>query len=840
MKSIINKINTKKFLIHAVNISFSSLLVLSTSLALSQEKTYVAPDVNIISVTPVQGSGLNIDRVPGKVQSINREVIGKKKNFSVTETLNREASGISLFNLNSSPMQNDINFRGYVSGPLLGTAQSIAVYQNGMRVNESFGEVVQWDLVPDFAINNMQIFSGGDPIFGQNAIGGAITMEMKNGFNFEGANLTTSGGSYGRTNEIFEYGKQFDNVGIYIGANFNYDNGWRDESESYLNTVYGDVRFRPNDNTELFVNFGQAYTDLRGNGAVPLTLMDMEGRDAVYTYPDNTHNKNYYANLGGNHFVNDQLSIQGNIYYRHMERRNYNGDEFEAGDCGLGYRITNGAANNLLCSEIAVAGGSTEFYLDTGGNTINYNSLGLGLETGENEIEDIGTINRSNTKQNQMGLNFQSTYDSNLFEKNNTLITGMTYEYSHNSFASSTELGIIQNDRGVQGTGVLLSQDDEGENIFITNIEATTHNLALYASNTIDLDDVTSVNLSGRWNWASLKMEDQYGTALEGHHFFNEFNPGVGITRKFGDISVYASYKESSRTPSVAELGCADPAQPCRLPNSFQADPPLDQVKNRNMEMGARGNKSYNLLGMNHNISWNASAYAGRNYNDIIFIGGNRVGTGYFRNVGNTQRMGTEIGLSGKLGNKWSWYGNYSYVRASFETSQKISSPGHSENPFEAEGSGTFASDAAATTDQETGESAESYQIQVGPGDAIPGLSPHVSRIGIGYSPTENFSMFVDTEYNSNQFYRGDENNAQGQKVPGYFLLNASAEFKLPLKANTPFSTVFFLDGRNLLDTNFETGGIIAENEVEGTGGSGTFVTPGQPLSIMGGMHIRW
>ena len=257
-------------------------------------------------------------------------------------------------------MQNDINFRGYVSGPLLGTAQSIAVYQNGMRVNESFGEVVQWDLVPDFAINNMQIFTGGDPIFGQNAIGGAITMEMKNGFNFEGANLTTSGGSYGRTNEIFEYGKQFDNVGIYLGANFNYDNGWRDHSESYLNTVYGDVRFRPNDDTELFVNFGQAYTDLRGNGAVPLTLMDMEGRDAVYTYPDNTHNKNYYANFGGNHFVNDKLSLQGNIYYRHMERRNYNGDEFEAGDCGLGYLTYRGNADNILCSELEVGGGSDE------------------------------------------------------------------------------------------------------------------------------------------------------------------------------------------------------------------------------------------------------------------------------------------------------------------------------------------------------------------------------------------------------------------------------------------------------------------------------------------------
>ena len=588
MKLIIHENDKGKCFIYKSNIVFFVLIALSYSFSHSQDKTYVAPDVNIISVTPVQGSGLNIDRVPGKVQSINRQQVGKKKNFSITETLNREASGISLFNLNSSPMQNDINFRGYVGGPLLGTAQSIAVYQNGMRVNESFGEVVQWDLVPDFAINNMQIFAGGDPIFGQNAIGGAITMEMKNGFNFQGANLTTSGGNYGRTNEVLEYGDQYGDFGVYIGANFNYDNGYREHSESYLNTVFGDLRYRPDEDTEIFFNFGQAFTDLRGNGAVPLTLMDLEGRDAVYTYPDNTHNKNYYANFGGNQILSDRLSIQGNIYYRHMERRAYNGDEFEAGDCGAQFDFTVGNADNLLCSELEVGGASEEFILDASGKTINYASLGLELEDDENEIESIGAINRSNTKQNQMGLNFQSTYDSNLYSKTNTLITGITYEYSHNSFGSSTELGILQTDRGVQGTGVLLSQDAEGENLFITNIEATTHNVALYGSNTIDVDEVTSLNISGRWNWASLKMDDQYGTALDGHHFFNRFNPGIGITRKYGNTSVYATYKESSRTPSVAELGCADPDQPCRLPNSFQADPPLDQVVNRNIEIGAR------------------------------------------------------------------------------------------------------------------------------------------------------------------------------------------------------------------------------------------------------------
>ena len=134
-------------------------------------------------------------------------------------------------------------------------------------------------------------------------------------------------------------------------------------------------------------------------------------------------------------------------------------------------------------------------------------------------------------------------------------------------------------------------------------------------------------------------------------------------------------------------------------------------VKNRNIELGARGVKDYTLLGMNHNINWNASAYAGRNFNDIIFIGGNRVGTGYFRNVGNTQRMGTELGLNGKLGNKLSWYGNYSYVRATFETSQNISSAGHSSNPFECDG----AIAGATANDQDACESSEGYQIGVGP-----------------------------------------------------------------------------------------------------------------------------
>ena len=303
-------------------------------------------------------------------------------------------------------------------------------------------------------------------------------------------------------------------------------------------------------------------------------------------------------------------------------------------------------------------------------------------------------------------------------------------------------------------------------------------------------------------------------------------NPGIGVVKNFGTTRLFASYKESSRTPSVAELACADPDSPCRLPNSFQADPPLDQVVNRNFEIGARGRESFELYNMNHKVDWSLNAFAGRNYSDIIFIGGNRVGTGYFRNVGNTRRLGTEFALNGKLGKKWSWFAKYAYVNATFETSQNISSVGHPSNPHDDDDS--VASAAAY----------EKYQIHMKPGDSIPGISPHVGRFGIGYSPTANWNFGVDIEANSSQFYRGDENNAAGLKVPGFLLTNLSADYNLDLDRDR--SMIFFFEAKNIFNVNYETGGILAENEVEGTGGSGTFVAPGQPLTLFTGVRVTF
>ena len=66
-------------------------------------------------------------------------------------------------------------------------------------------------------------------------------MQMKNGFNFNSAETQVSGGSFKRTNEVLEYGKSFDDFAVYVGANFNYEKGYRDHSESYLENFFSDV-----------------------------------------------------------------------------------------------------------------------------------------------------------------------------------------------------------------------------------------------------------------------------------------------------------------------------------------------------------------------------------------------------------------------------------------------------------------------------------------------------------------------------------------------------------------------------------------------------------------------
>jgi iron complex outermembrane recepter protein len=267
---------------------------------------------------------------------------------------------------------------------------------------------------------------------------------------------------------------------------------------------------------------------------------------------------------------------------------------------------------------------------------------------------------------------------------------------------------------------------------------------------------------------------------------------------------LFASYGESSRAPSAIELSCADPEEPCRVPNAFLADPPLDQVVTRALELGVRG--AHGGTRTRPALGWSLAAFGSRNFDDIIFIAGSRIGTGYFQNAGETQRIGLEAGLNAEVG-LLRLHASYTLLRATFESQLLL--PGQ----------------------EELGEEAE--VIEVEPGNRLPGLPTHSAKAGFTLTPIERWSIGLSTIVQSSRPFRGDEANERAE-VDGYAVLNAHSSYQL-------FDSVqLFVKVQNLLDSEYETFGLLGNpSEVlEGTSDP-RFLGPGAPLGVWGGVEVR-
>src|SRR6185295_10047697 len=103
------------------------------------------------------------------------------------------------------------------ASPLQGTPQGLAVYMGGIRLNEAFGDTVNFDLIPTNAIDRADVWSN-NPLFGLNALGGAINLSMKNGFTYRGTEFEHMGGSYGRISGAVQSGKQWGDTSLYVAA----------------------------------------------------------------------------------------------------------------------------------------------------------------------------------------------------------------------------------------------------------------------------------------------------------------------------------------------------------------------------------------------------------------------------------------------------------------------------------------------------------------------------------------------------------------------------------------------------------------------------------------------
>jgi iron complex outermembrane receptor protein len=239
------------------------------------------PTFEVVGVSPVPGGEIDRDKVPSNVQTIPGSDLSPTKTPSLLDGMVQSLPFVSLSDQSGNAFQRNLDYRGFTASPVPGTPQGLAVYQNGTRINEAFGDVVNWDFIPEMAIARMTLMPN-NPLFGLNAIGGALSIDMKNGFNYHGTEVEARGGSYGRLSAGAQSGYQDGNYSAYVSADATNDKGWRDfSSSSYLRRMYVDLGAK-GDQTEFHVSFTGADNTLGAVAATPVELLNQRW-SSVYT-----------------------------------------------------------------------------------------------------------------------------------------------------------------------------------------------------------------------------------------------------------------------------------------------------------------------------------------------------------------------------------------------------------------------------------------------------------------------------------------------------------------------------------------------------------------------------
>jgi Fe(3+) dicitrate transport protein len=298
-------------------------------------------------VGPLPGLGLTKEQIPGNVQSISAKEIKEAHSLSLADLMNRKLQSVTVNDYQGNPFQMDVQYRGFTAGPQIGTPQGLSVFFDGIRVNEPFGDVVNWDMIPMNAIANLDVFPGSNPIFGLNTLGGAFTLKTKDGFNHSGVDADVLTGSFGRKQLQAEGGWNNGTVGLFAAGNFFLEDGWRQNSPSKVNQLFTKASFR-GEKIDLNLSTLLVQTDLVGNGLLPSQMYEQD-RNSVFTSPDKTENQLAQFQLSGSYFVNDTFTVTGQVYRRNSKRHQVGSDVVrEWNDNFLGKR-TPAAGEEFTC-----------------------------------------------------------------------------------------------------------------------------------------------------------------------------------------------------------------------------------------------------------------------------------------------------------------------------------------------------------------------------------------------------------------------------------------------------------------------------------------------------------
>ncbi|MBT3028178.1 MAG: TonB-dependent receptor [Candidatus Thiodiazotropha sp. (ex Ctena orbiculata)] len=753
---------------------FSASLVLSGSgTGWAEERL---PAIDVISTTPLHGVEIERNRLPMHTEIATDEEITRQQSLDLSEFLNQRFGSVFLNEAQNNPLQPDLLYRGFVASPLIGLPQGMSVYMDGVRINEPFGDTINWSVIPESAIAGVNLMVGSNPLFGLNTLGGALSVRTKNGFTHPGAEVEVSGGSFDRYTAQASIGGSRENLGYFITANVFDEEGWRDFSPSESKQLFGNLAWQ-GEAGSLDLTLSLSDSELIGNGALPEDLLE-EDREAIFTRPDITEQDAALLRLGGQRALGDEIVLEGTIYYRNSRIDTLNGDDSDFEEC------EEAENEGFICEE--EEGEEEEVVFDQDGNPI----------LADDDVEG-GTVNRSESDQDTFGLSLQTAFLQPLGGRDNQLIVGIAADRSEVDFNSNTELGSLDDSRKAIGSGIFVEES-------FTEVETETKNLSFYFTDTWSVNEQLALTLSGRWNKTEIELRDQLGTALNGDHSFTRFNPALGLAYDLNQgVNIYAGYSESSRAPTAMELTCADPEDPCRLPNAFLSDPPLEQVVAKTWEAGLRGS----LPG----LSWHVGLFQTTNQDDILFISaGALTNEGFFDNVGETRRQGLELSLNGNLAdNRLDWFLSYTRLKATFEENLSIASP---NNPFAVDG-----------------------EIAVESGDRLPGLPENLLKAGLTYRVTPNFSLGADLQYSSDIVLRGDESNLD-EEIDGYSVVNLRGEYQ------ASDNLKLFAKVDNLFDREYETFGLYGEaDEVLGDDYENPrFLSPGSPRAVWAGLSYKF
>jgi iron complex outermembrane receptor protein len=780
------------------------------------------PTIEVVGVAPVPGGGIDRDKVPSNVQTITGADLSPTKTPSLLDGMVQSIPFVSLSDQSGNAFQRNLDYRGFSASPVPGTPQGIAVYQNGTRINEAFGDVVNWDMIPEMAIARMTLMPN-NPLFGLNATGGAMSIEMKNGFTYQGTEAVVRGGSFGRISGGVQSGGQKDNVSAYIAADYSNDNGWRDfSSSSVVRRIYGDVGVR-GDETEFHVSFTGADNKLGSVAATPIEMLNQRW-SSVFTWPQTTHLQLAFLQANAKWTPTDTLTLQANTYFRAYRAAHVDGNNSGAQPCDPGIDPT-------LAGQMCIGDGGTPLNVNTPVfNTLPDNSA-------------LGEIDRNWTSANSYGGSLQATYTGQLFGHDNHFVVGTSVDHGNSNFRSSSELGTVDHSFFVNGTGVFI--DQPLADVTPVNLAANNTYIGVYATNTFDITQQLSFTAGGRYNYAQINLQDLTGNnpLLTSNNNFQRFNPVVGLTYKFTpNITGYAGYSEANRAPTPLELGCSDPAIPCQIDNFLIADPPLKQVVSHTIEAGLRGEFSGGGSGYDTGplyrkapkkadivadggwrLRWGVSLFRTENSDDIINIASPLVqGFGFFQNAGTTLRQGVEAKVDLSW-NRWTAYANYTFIDATYQSSLTLNSP---NNPM-------------ANVDPVSG----AQTINVVPGDHIPGIPAQRFKIGGEYQITDAWKLGADANFVGSQWLLHDDSNLN-PKVPSYWVVNMHTSYQVTKNievfglVQNLFNQRYFSAG-----TFFDKGGF--NNSTLGGPNLMTFndprtFAPGMPLAVYAGIKATF